>query len=320
LLTQSALYAALLLPTSQLLIVALVAAVSAVAAAAGPLGAKYLHAVVDEASRPLAARRNAQIQAMSGVFGTILGGFSFGLVALDWMLLANAVSFLILGSAAVLVGQVAFERGDIDGMPTEVSGVNHGFLLLRSGQVFGTGLAVVLIGVMFGTSLEGVAGPFYLTTDLDLSPGAYGALLGTWSIGILVGSAWTAPTRDAQAGRVSILRFAALMGGCILSVALLDNSFAAIGLYAVGGVANGVINAGVGVVIFSTVRSAEQGRAWAAFGAVANASVLAGYLCGLALQNFDSRWVVAASGLIPLLLSGVALMLQRKKESETLMR
>lgn len=312
LLTQGAIFAALTIPTSQVAIVVLVAAASTVAAAAGPLGAKYLHAVVDRQSRPLAARRSAQVQATAGVVGTVLGGFTFGLAALDWMLLANACSFVVLGFASLLVGRVVFESDDSADHATQAGGLMYGFRLMWSHRVFGVGLTAVLVGVMFGTSLEGVASPFFLIDDLGLSTGAYGVLIGTWSIGMLTGAAWSRPNRHAASSRLSIVRYAALMGSCLLTLAILQSPIAAFPLYVLGGLANGVFNAGIGVVIFSSVSSGAQGRAWAAFGAVANASVLAGYVAGLALDDFSARWVVAASGIVPLVLCALAVSVTRR--------
>jgi hypothetical protein len=154
--------------------------------------------------------------------------------------------------------------------------------------------------VILGTSLEGVVGVFLLRDRLHMTPTGYAIAIAAWSVGMLAAGAAVKPSR--LSGHDSALAASACVLGCGIALpAVLLHSAVVAPAFLIGGAANGVFNVALTVTLLERVDDAEQGRAWAAFGMLANTSILAGYLGGAALGKDSARTAMLLAGAVPLL-------------------
>ncbi len=141
---------------------------------------------------------------------------------------------------------------------------------------------VLLTGAVIGVvSAANVLEVFFLRGVLHTPATTYGLVSGVW-LAALLGGAWgLARLRcsDAATG-VALLGALALMCASTGAVAAAPAVGWVVPCYLFGGVANGVLNTGVGVLVGGRVPDAARGRAFALVGAAVNGANAAGYLLG----------------------------------------
>ena len=288
-------------------IVALVAASSSLASIIGPVGTVLLRLVTDEAEHPNVARWTAIISGFAGVGGTVAAAATFQAAATRVLFLVDAGSFLALAA----LGAIAM-RGLSLPKPTRSAAVRPsdaviGFARLTSEKAFGHSGTAMLIGVMFGTSLEGIVGVFFLRDVMHVEPVMYGVVIGSWSVGMLLGPSLLKAQSDRAAWRRLMPASAIAMGICIAAPTLFINQWTTIVAFILGGAANGLFNMGITAAIFQGVDQTEQGRAWSAFGIFAASCALLGYLTGAAVGAGYARETMFVSGSLPVAAGVVAL-------------
>jgi MFS family permease len=142
---------------------------------------------------------------------------------------------------------------------------------------------------------------------MRVAPAMYGVVVGSWSVGLLLGPAllWT---RSAAAGRRRLMPLSAVvMGAGIAMPALVVDQWSTVAAFALGGAANGLFDFGITAAVLQGVDQGEQGRVWSAFGILASACALLGYLAGAATGAQHARATLLASGILPAAVGLVAL-------------
>lgn len=299
---QAACFVGMALADTSWLIVALVAASSSLAAIIGPVGTVLLRLVTEESRHADVARWTAISGGFAGVGGTIAAAATYQISATRTLFLADAASFLALA----LLGAMAVRNLDSiqpppRPTPLRLADAFTGFPRLTSPATFGRPGVAMLIGVMFGTSLEGIVGVFFLRNVVHARPLMYGVVIGAWSVGMLLGPAILKSARPHQMPVSAIL-----MGTCIAAPAIAVNQWTTMVAFALGGAANGSFNVGITTAIFRGVPQEEQGRAWSAFGILAGLCALLGYLTGAAVGAGYARETMFVSGILPALVGLVA--------------
>ncbi|MBR7838986.1 MFS transporter [Actinospica durhamensis] len=282
-------------------IVALVATSSSLAALIGPVGTVLLRLVTDASRHTNVARWSGICDGFAAVGGTVAAAATFQASATHVLFLVDAASFV--GLAAL--GAVAM-RGLTLPRPARGTSVRPadalvGFARLTSPRAFGGPGTAMLVGVMFGTSLEGIVGVFFLRDVMRVAPTMYGVVIGSWSVGMLLGPAlfrFRAHLQGATWWRF-MPTCALAMGACIAVPAVLVDQWATIAAFVLGGAANGLFNVGITSAIFRGVDQDEQGRAWSAFGILGGTCALLGYLTGAAFGSTHARLTMLASGALP---------------------
>jgi MFS family permease len=247
-----------------------------------------------------AGRANGLIETVRSIgftAGPVVGG-ALGAAGLLWLALAlNALSFVVVAAAAVLLhARRRPERTEPTGNPVRARD-GFVFLLCRPDLAITLGGAVAAL-LLF--SMSATAEPFFVTDVLGAGSLAYGLLLTSWTLGMAAGSAGLAHrVRQAHlaAGALVavVLQGVGIAGGALSTVlwlALIGFSF--------GGVAHGVKNVLLRTLIHERAPEALRGRVFAAYNGARNGAELGALvLGGVVVGALGARTALLAAGLGP---------------------
>jgi MFS family permease len=244
------------------------------------------------------ARANGQMEtlrALGFTAGPLLGGVLGAAGLLQPALAVDALSFLVVGLAAIALRARRRPAG---------GGAAHG--RTPDGLSFLThdrALAVTLggaVAALTAFTMSTTAEPFFVMDDLGAGSVGYGLLITGWTFGMAVGAAGVAhrvPRSGPAAGAlVAIVAQGLGIAGAAVSPVL---GTALLG-FAFGGVAHGVKNVLLRTVIHERVPEALRGRAFATYNGARNgAELMALAVGGLVVGAFGARAGLLASGLVP---------------------
>jgi MFS family permease len=145
-------------------------------------------------------------------------------------------------------------------------------------------------------SLSDVAFIFFVRRYLEGDSIMYGILVAVWGGGIIFG---------ALAGGTSLiekrLELFSMLGATLIGISLgLSGTFptfvVVVAMFFVGGIANGLFNITVRTLLYRYVLEQMHGRAFAAYIALRNASIISGYVVGGSFAVESSRAAYIISG------------------------
>jgi len=153
----------------------------------------------------------------------------------------------------------------------------------------------VILGVALVTSMEGVAGVFYLQEVAGSALG-YGILMSAWAIGSLVGVALTSRT----AFRISTV-YGVIVGGLLISAAIFVEGLVphvvVIGTaFVIGGFGNSVHNMGIRNLVYEQVPTNQRAQVWGLVGASFSVVVALGNVLGTPDILFPARTIIVFAG------------------------
>ncbi|MFF4399059.1 MFS transporter [Streptomyces sp. NPDC001480] len=235
----------------------------------------------------------------AGLIGPPLAGFLHSARGTGFLLAADAVSFLVLAGCTALAVP---RRTDVALGRRPSTKLSDGYHALRDAPVLGV-LLPTLAAAMLATSVEGVAGVFYLRDVADGNELLFGLFLATWALGSIPGA--------LLAGRAgwSARHTALILGGVLgISVALLSAGLLPVAavifpLFLLGGFGNGVCNVGLRNAVHSQVPAEVHGSAWACYQALSRICIGLGFVLGTPNALVSSRGQVIVSGAVPLAFS-----------------
>lgn len=300
---------------SSAVIIVFVAASSTISALVGPMGHVLLKLVSQKDAGAVIARWAAVADGVAAIGGTIAGAAAFSVAAKEGLFLVNAASFLLLAVIGLLATTSVRKPEGEPGQTSEgtVRQAILGFRRLLSPTAFGISGVLLLVGVMLGTSLEGVINVFFVRDYMQLDPLWYGIVLAAWSAGTLLGPALFKESLVARFHwRSVLLASGTVMGFGIAFPAVAPAAYVLLVAYILGGAANGLFNYAIGAAIFTGVAETEQGRAWTAFGMLFSACALVGYLVGALIGPEYARLTILVTGAVPVLVCAVAYKSQRR--------
>ena len=232
------------------------------------------------------------IGSITGIVAPPLAAFGFGLGHF-WVLAICAALYLV---AALLVAFClnSSERVEVEQMSlTEILLGTRSLRHLKSFVKF----MPLMFGVVIATSMEAVAGVFYLQ-EVAGGPVMYGVLLAAWALGSLAGATSkllnvipTSPTGSIALGGLGI-SLALLVEGLIPSAVVILIAFL------LGGLANSLHNIGVRDIVYEHVPPNLRGQAWAFVGAMFASGEALGNLLGTPNLFASERNIVIAAGAI----------------------
>ncbi|GAA2402851.1 hypothetical protein GCM10010404_71150 [Nonomuraea africana] len=273
------------------------------AVASSAAGFKLVPAVAGTAGMERANSGLTAAMSLSTLIGPGLGAALFTAVGNAWLLGFNAATFVVV--SLVIWGVVPGDRDERMSLSTSpFTGALDGLKVMWNSPVIRP-LLPILAAVIFATSIEGVAGVFYLR-EITSSDTLYGFLLSAWALGALPGSligAWESVGRRHLA---MVLGGAALMGSALLVEGLVPVAVVIAVAFVAGGFGNGAHNVGVRNVVHHHVPAEMQGRAWAYFRVLVNTCVALGFLLGTPGVVFDARTAILSSGALALLATAFA--------------
>ncbi|MFF3373666.1 MFS transporter [Streptomyces sp. NPDC002680] len=173
-------------------------------------------------------------------------------------------------------------------------GLRVGLALLWAGTQRRTVLATIVVTVA-ATSVVNVLLPFF-ADEIPGGTAAYGVLLATWSVGLVLGPfalrgrLGRRPTAVVAVGAAAIIGLSYLVTGAYPVVPLMLAAFLC------GGMANAVQNVALRTHVMADCPPDVRGRVGAAYGATLQSSVAVGFaLAGLVAADW-ARWGILAGG------------------------
>ena len=270
-------------------IIALVAVLASGTAVTGPTLAALLPEMVGPDLLPRASAIGQTASSVGMLLAPALGGLLYGWYGLRVPLLVDAVTYLAVTVAALLIRT---RRGQ----PVRAGAVEEKPAMLRDPLLRPT---LIMVGaVVVSVSAVNVADVFFIRETLHGSPSVYGFLGAVWTGAMLVG-AWLLSGRKLGDGPMAVALLGTLAGACA-TVGLAATAPGVgwlVPLWLLGGVFNGAVNVSSTVLVARRTSAAVRGRAFAIFGAVANGANGAGYLLGgVLLGVLQPRMVIGLAG------------------------
>ncbi|MDO0924864.1 MFS transporter [Streptomyces sp. TG1A-8] len=232
----------------------------------------------------------------AGLVGPPLAGFLHSARGTSLLLGADAASFLVL---AWCTARAVPRSTDVAIGRKPASRLSDGYRALRHAPVVGP-LLPALAAAMLATSIEGVAGVFYLRHVASGNDTVFGLFLATWALGSVPGALLAG--RASWSGRHTALILGGVLGISLglLLVGLIPVAAAVFPLFLLGGFGNGACNVGLRNAVHTQVPAEVHGSAWACFQALSRSCVGLGYLLGTPNDLVSSQDQVIVSGAIPL--------------------
>lgn len=249
------------------------------------------------------------------MIGPALAAWLFTIIGAPLMLGANAGTTAVLAvTAALLVWRVdRHESTDPDSWSVW-GGVKDGWRAIRSAPVVAS-IMPLLVLIMIGTSIEAVAGVFWLR-QISGTDTLYGLVLSCWAVGSIAGAYLAGIKRLAPRTMLLVVGGGLCMALAILTEGLLPIALIIIAAFIVGGAGNGAHNVGVRNLIFQQIPEAHIGSAWAYYRMLTSAAVAIGYVVGTPRSPAGAQSMVVIAGICALLgvfIAIIALRIRRRK-------
>jgi MFS family permease len=260
--------------------------------------------IVGEAGAPRAYAWFESVKYAAFALGTVLGGVVTGALDSRRALLIDAATFGLTAAAALALRTrrvpartpAAATVPAPAPAPEEPSPFTAGIRLIAADRVLRSTTVLVVSSIVFG-GIDNIAGVFLAKDSLGAGDAGYGALAGSWGIGMIVGAALAGRRARVQTAAMGVLSATALMGAAIGATGASPVLALAVVCFLLGGVGNGYENVAMRVLMQGRVPDALRGRAYAAFqGVTAPADFLALALGGVLVQLIGPRPTFALAG------------------------
>jgi MFS family permease len=216
--------------------------------------------------------------------GPLAGGTLTAAIGSGGALMIDAGTFLVVAAAAVAPRA---RRPPLPAAEAEAGGpkpreAREGFSFLLRDHLLGMVVLVIAAMVLFA-AIDNVAEVFFAKRVLGAGDTGYGALVASWTLGMVVAATVIARRVPALRLALSVLLAAVVGGSAIALAAALPSVPLAVSMWFIGGGANGMENVGLRSLIHHRVPERIQGRVFAAYYAVVNGAAIGATVLGGAL-------------------------------------
>jgi MFS family permease len=287
--------------------------------------------IVGEARAPRAYAWFESVKYGAFSIGMFLGGVLTATLSSSSALLVDAATFALTAAAALALRtrrvpaaarsadsiaadplgppgiEVAAGPSAATGSVVAIPGGNPpraftaGIRLLFADRVLRATTLLVVSSIVFG-GIDNIAGVFLAKDSLGAGDAGYGALVGTWGLGMIVGATLAGRRARAATAALGVVGATALMGTAIGATAASPFLSLAIVCFLLGGAGNGYGNVSMRVLMQARVPDELRGRAYAAYqGMAAPADFVALALGGVLVQLAGPRATFAIAGVGTLL-------------------
>ncbi len=260
--------------------------------------------VAGEARLTVANGRVETARYIGFTAGPLLGGLLAAAGGMRLAMLVNAATFLVVAGVAAVVRPSP--RTSEAGEDEPVGRARDGLVFLLREPTLAVVMTVAFVSLLFMTASV-TAEVFFAKDVLGIGDVGYGALIGTWTLGMAVGASVIAPRVAA-----GLLAWGALVAtlvqgaGLALPTLWLAAWFAFVG-FLVGGLAHGTKNVLVRTLMHERVPARLHGRAFAAYNGLRNGAELVAMLAGgLLVATLGARGTLFLAGAIPVAATAVA--------------
>lgn len=278
--------------TSPAITVVLFALLNALATLVRPATSTLVPAAVGPGHAARGYARLATGAGLGFIVGPVLGGLITGVAGSTATLLIDAASFTVLGAFVALLH---VRRPPAASDEVHRDSARAGFGLLWRSPVLRAALTVSAVATGCAV-VDNVAAPFRFINQLGTDDLGYGLYLTVWGVGSLIGV--QVLPRLAAGRRPAALAAGNLLTGLgIAGIGVAPTVTLAYAAAALGGFGNGLVNVAQNALIAGHTRPERHGAAFAAAGAVLQASIGAGTAAGAALvTGLGAGHAMAAAG------------------------
>ncbi len=260
--------------------------------------------VAGEARLAVANGRVETARYIGFTVGPFVGGVLAAAGGMRLAMLVNAATFLVVAGVAAVVRP---RRREVEAGEHEPIGrARDGLVFLLREPTLAVVMTVAFVSLLF-MSATVTAEVFFAKDVLEIGDVGYGALIGTWTLGMALGAVAVAPRVAAGLLASGALVAIAVQGlGIALPTIWLVPAFA-FGWFLVGGVAHGTKNVLVRTLMHELVPARLHGRAFAAYNGLRNAAELVAMLVGgVLVAVIGARLTLFLAGTIPVVAALVA--------------
>ncbi|MGE3810339.1 MAG: MFS transporter [Candidatus Nanopelagicales bacterium] len=292
------LVAAVLPSASVAAVIALVAVRAAGQTFLSPAWQAWVPALVPSERLSAALSTVQTATAGAALVGPALGGILVGAAGVQWALVVDAVSFLGIAAAALLISRQPERTAVSAGGAQEKGQLTAGLRIVAADPVL-RGFLVVIATMVVALGALNVAEVFLITDVLGAGPAAYGAVASLFALGLMGGAAFGRRNRtDSRLARLLVASTVLMSASAVVLGLAPSIAVAAAASFCVG-LGNGLLNVlGQTLTVRRTPRD-RLGRVFAVVQAVAGAGALvATAVGGLLLALLEVRTVVVLCGAV----------------------
>ncbi|WP_433214893.1 MFS transporter [Microtetraspora malaysiensis] len=283
--------------------VALIAIANVCAVAAASAAFKLVPAVAGRVGVEKANSGLVTASSIASLIGPAVGGAFYKSAGSSVLLGMNALTFAALCIAVFLV--VPSRRSnEFSEVSNPFRGALDGLRVMARSPIVGPLLPILAI-IILATSIEGVAGVFYLR-EVAGNDAVYGLLLSAWALGAIPGSLAGAWEKLAHRHLLLLLGGAFLVGAALFLEAIFPIAIIIGSVFIAGGFGNGAHNVGVRNIIHTHIPSRMHATAWAYFRVLVNTCVVLGYFVGTPGVLMNARTAIFWSGTLSLIATLIA--------------
>ena len=312
-LVQAALALALAFASGTAAVLVLAALLGSAFALSQPAEFALIPGVAGEARLAVANGRVETARYIGFMVGPFLGGVLAATGGMRLAMLVNAVTFLVVAGVAAVVRPR--RRDAAEGEEEPIGRARDGLVFLLREPTLSVVMTVAFVSLLF-MSATVTAEVFFAKDVLEVGDAGYGALIGTWTLGMALGASLIAPR---VAG--GLLAWGALVAIVVQGLGIaVPTLWLAVGfafaVFFVGGVAHGTKNVLVRTLMHELVPARLYGRASAAYNGLRNAAELIAMLAGgLLVAAIGARWTLLLAGTIPVAATLIAIALAWRRLS-----
>lgn len=235
--------------------------------------------------------------AGAALVGPLLGGALVAGAGARWALLVDAVTFVAIACAALLVSRTP-ARTAARSETRERGALTAGLRVARDDVVI-RGFLVVVATVVIALGALNVAEVFLVTQELGAGPTAYAAVAAVFALG-LVGGSWLARrVRGDRRTALSLVTGTLVMACAAVVLGLAPSVLVAAAASFLIGVGNGLLNVLGQTLMIRRAPREVLGRVVAVLQAIVGAgALLATAVGGVLLTLVDVRVVIVGSGVV----------------------
>jgi MFS family permease len=246
--------------------------------------------------------------------GPLIGGLLAAAGGLEIAMIVNAVTFLVVGGAAIVVRCPHSEYCLAPEPP--VGRAWSGAKYLVQDRVLAVVMSVAFVSLLFMTT-NWAANVFFAKEDLGLGDFGYGVLLTSWTLGMVLGA--TLLPRRIGSGMLAVAALVAIVvqGAGLAGPAIWLVPALAFTFFFIGGLAHGTKNVLIRTLMHERVPTSLHGRAFAAYNGLRNGAELVALVAGgVLVSTVGARWTMLLAGAIPVVVGLVALGVTRRRLAE----
>ncbi|MBM3760428.1 MAG: MFS transporter [Acidobacteria bacterium] len=243
------------------------------------------------------------------VIGPTLGGVALAKLGASWCFSLNALSFL---AVIFTLLRVAPRPPAMTGKEPVLESMKVGLRFVRDNSVMGGLIVLAFFMTLLGGSIMTFL-PVFAERVFHLGKEAFSEMLVISGIGSVVGGIFVAATSGTQhKGMLSLLSLMAL-GGFIFGFAVSSNFCLACAMLFLGGAALIACYGLVSSLVQSQVEDSMRGRVMSIYNVAFRGGMPFGaFASGRLIESFTAPQVLAANGILLVVLSGIFLLSQRK--------